>query len=133
MARTSTHDHRAQITMAVLLAMIVAVTLCSPNLIRAQPPHVTPAISVTAVAEQLGVSLAGNQSGELVVGVSFTGTANDPAKLEALGIRGAHKGARVTVARIAQEVVLVEVDELDPKPLRLSVRLKLGADGSLSR
>ena len=129
MSRASTRDHRPTIRMAVLLALIVAVTLCSPHLIRAQRP----AIGIDTVASQLGVGLAGDHSGELTIGVSFTGVATDPARLEALGIHGAHKGARVTVIRIAEDKVLVEVDEMTPAPLRVSVRLRLGLDGTLSR
>lgn len=133
MARASTHDRRDSLTIGILLALVVAVTLCSPNLIRAQLPHAGSGIGISDVAAQLGVGLAGQTGGELAVGVSFTGAANDPAKLEALGIHGIHKGARITVVRIAEDKVLVEADELDPKPLRVTVRLKISADGTLAR
>jgi hypothetical protein len=53
--------------MAILIALIVAVTLCSPHLVRAQPFG----IGIDAVASQLGVGLAGDHSGELAVGVSL--------------------------------------------------------------
>ncbi|NUO65042.1 MAG: hypothetical protein HOQ11_07235 [Gemmatimonadaceae bacterium] len=129
MSRASTRDRRQSLGMAVLIALIVVAALCSPHLIRAQPPG----IGIDAVASQLGVGLAGDHSGDFAVGVSFTGVATDPAKLEALGIHGAHKGARVTVIRIAQDRILVAVDEITPAPLSISVRLKLGLDGTLSR
>ena len=129
MARASTHDRRHSLWMTALLAVIIVVTLCTPHLVRSQQGG----IAIDDVAAQLGIGLAGDHSGQLAIGVSFTGVATDPAKLEALGIHGAHKGARVTVLRIAEDKLLVEVDEMAPAPLRVSVRLKLTSDGRLTR
>ena len=133
MARASIHPRRDTLAIAILLAVVVAVIIGSPNPGPAQPPHLVHGIGISEVATQLGVGLAGGMSGELAVGVSFTGTANDPAKLEALGIHGIHKGARVTVVRISEDKIFVEADELDPKPLRVNIRLKISPDGTLGR
>ena len=129
MPRASTHDRHSAALATLLLVVLILATLCTPQLVRSQPSG----IAIDEVAAQLGVGLAGDHSGQLSIGVSFTGVATDPAKLEALGIHGAHKGARVTVMRIAEDKLLVEVDEMSPAPLRVSVRLKMAADGTLSR
>jgi len=129
MPRASTNDRHSAALATLLLVVLVLATLCTPQLVRSQ----SSGIAIDEVAAQLGVGLAGDHSGQLFVGVSFTGVATDPAKLEALGIHGAHRGARVTVMRIAEDKLLVEVDEMSPAPLRVSVRLKMAADGTLSR
>lgn len=87
-------------------------------------------ITVGAIADQLGVSIAANAQQEFTVGINFTGTLKDPEKLAAFGIKDMHQGARVTAVRMATERVYVEADEMEP-PHRASVRLRLDADGNL--
>jgi hypothetical protein len=98
-------------------------------------PYAAPAAAQTAasVASQLGATISPSQPAEFTVGTSITCVLADPAKLAALGAQGMHAGARVTAARTADERVRVEVDELEPAPLTKRLRLKIDAQGRLTR
>lgn len=89
------------------------------------------ALTTGDVISQLGISVA-DSSAEFEVGANFTGTLREPAKLELLGIRGLHKGARVSAVRISMEKVRVEADEIEPKPARAAATLRIDAHGTLS-
>lgn len=83
------------------------------------------------VAEQLGAKITANQTEELTIGSSITGSLVDPAKLAKLGISAMHEGARVSVMRIAQDKVRVEVDELEPTPQTKKATLRIDDKGRL--
>ena len=87
-------------------------------------------ISVGGIASQLGVKVPYRNDDEFSLGVQFTGTLVDPAKLAAFGISGMHAGARVIAARIRPDIVYVEADELEP-PSRASAQLRLDTSGKL--
>ena len=89
-------------------------------------------MTVGDVAEQLGVKVGRQSEDEFTLGVQFTGTLVNPAKLASFGIEGMQSGARVVAARIGTELVHVEADELEP-PRRASVQLRLDSNGKLSR
>jgi hypothetical protein len=81
------------------------------------------------VAEQLGAKITSNQSEELALGGSITGSLVDPAKLAKFDILAMHEGARVSVMRIAQDKVRVEVDELEPVPQTKKATLRIDDKG----
>ena len=91
-----------------------------------------PMLDVTRFAQQLGLLLvAPNNARSVTIGDAVTGAATDPLLLHRIGVRGAHRGARVVIARVAADHVMVEVDELLPAPTRTSVRLEVAEDGTL--
>lgn len=90
-------------------------------------------VSAKAIAEQLGSRLQPREDDELRIGMSFTAVLASPEKLEGLGIKGMHAGARVTVARIAPDKILVEADEMVPVEASGKVTLKLDEKGTLKR
>ena len=59
------------------------------------------------------------------------GSLEEPLKLSAMGVTGFGIGARVTVARIAQDRVHIEADELLPVRRTEVVRVRIDADGRL--
>jgi hypothetical protein len=84
------------------------------------------------VAAQLGVKVAAVRADEeFTLGVQFTGSLEEPLKLSAMGVTGFGIGARVTVARIAQDRVHIEADELLPVRRTEVVRVRIDADGRL--
>ena len=89
-------------------------------------------VTIGSVAEQLGVKVSSRADNEFGIGVQFTGSLEDPRKLEAVGIKGMNAGARVTAARLSQDRVHVEADELNP-PNRVVMRLRLDPDGKLTQ
>lgn len=93
-----------------------------------QPASLAPTIA--NVAAQLGVKITDRESEEFVMGVQFTGTLTDTLKFTAFGLKGFAIGARVTVARIAQDRVHIEADELDP-PRREFVRVGIDTTGKI--
>lgn len=115
---------------ALLLAgaCLIAI-LGAPRRVDGQQPQ---SPSVAALAAQLGAKAQPRPSEVLDVGETFTAILEEPAKLAALGIRGMHAGARVTVARVSPVAVRVEADELEPKMTSASVTLHLDARGNLS-
>jgi hypothetical protein len=111
-----------------LLAFVSAVALVAPaGALRAQRPE----IDVTRFAHEMGLVVAEARKAHLMVGDAVTGTATEPALLQRLGISGMHRGARVVIARVAPDHVLVEVDEMAPAPQRAAVRLAVDSSGRL--
>lgn len=98
----------------------------------AEGPLQVHGISSAVVASQLGVKLSPEQPAELAIGGNLTGSLEDATKLTALGVAGARAGARVTVMRVAEERLIVEVDEVDPVARSRRVTLRLHSDGQLS-
>lgn len=88
-------------------------------------------VSAKAIAEQLGSKLQPREDDELRIGMSVTAVLESPEKLSGLGIKGMHAGARVTVARIAPDKILVEADEMAPVEASGKVTLKLDEKGTL--
>jgi hypothetical protein len=94
------------------------------------PALIAPTIG--SVAAQLGVKVAAVRADEeFTLGVQFTGSLEEPLKLSAMGVTGFGIGARVTVARIAQDRVHIEADELLPVRRTEVVRVRIDADGRL--
>lgn len=94
-----------------------------------QPASVAPTIG--SVAAQLGVKPMAQPDEEFAIGIQFTGTLTDTLKLGTFGLKGFSVGARVTVARIANDRVHIEADEFDP-PRRQWVRVAMDANGKLA-
>lgn len=88
-------------------------------------------LSAAMVAQQLGVKLSPGQTDELGIGASKSGMLTDSTRLVPFGLTEVRNGARVTLFRIAQERVRVEVDEIDPVPRSRGVTLRLYEDGRL--
>ncbi|HEX8848112.1 MAG TPA: hypothetical protein VF761_01135 [Gemmatimonadaceae bacterium] len=88
-------------------------------------------IDVTHFTRELGLVVEEARRAHLMVGDAVTGSAAEPALLRRLGITGMHRGARVVIARVAPDHVMVEVDELLPSPQRASVRLAIDSTGKL--
>ena len=82
------------------------------------------------VAAQLGVKIIDRATEEFALGVQFSGSLADTLKLPQFGLKGFHLGSRVTVARIAQDRVHIEADELDP-PRSVYVRVRIDATGKI--
>ena len=111
-----------------VIALATVLAVGAPRAARSQVPM----LDVSHAAEQLGfVLLAPAEGRRMIVGDAVTGAAERPALLARIGVTGMHKGARVVVARVAADHVLVEVDELQPAPARMSVKLAIGPDGRL--
>ena len=89
-------------------------------------------VSSAIVVQQLGVKLSPSQPGELTTGASLTGSLIDPARLALLGIAEACPGARVTMMRVAEQRLVVEVDEIEPVTRTRRVTLRLLGNGQLS-
>jgi hypothetical protein len=83
------------------------------------------------VAKQLGTRVQDRPDGTLSLGSSFTGMLEEPEKLEAFGIRGMHKGARVVVMRVAPDRIRVEADELEPTEVRGAATIRVDPTGDL--
>lgn len=114
-----------------ILVVPMAVAL-AVSAFRLPPQPQIPITTIGQVAAQLGVKVPSRADEEFSLGVQFTGTLVDSAKLAGYGILGMHPGARVVAARIAADRVHVEADELEP-PSRGVARLSLDADGKLVR
>jgi hypothetical protein len=117
--------------MPVIALALVILVVETPRAALAQQPSVA-AVSIKTIAEQLGAKAQPRDDDDLNVGTSFTSMLTDPQKIAAFGIKGMHEGARVTVARIAPDKVRVEVDEMEPAPVRASATIKLDAKGALT-
>ena len=91
-------------------------------------PSLNPTIGT--VAAQLGVKINDRATEEFSLGVQFSGSLEDTLKLPRFGLKGFHLGSRVTVARIAQDRVHIEADELDP-PRSVYVRVRIDATGKI--
>lgn len=123
-------------TIGRLVGVCALLCLAAPAVARAQGAPIDNKNAVPAVcekiADQLGVKLAPSQLLELYVGATLNATLHDPAKLEKLGIKGMHEGARVTVMRSSADRLKVEVDEMDPTPVTKKATLKIDSEGRLS-
>ncbi len=93
-----------------------------------RPASIAPTIG--SVAAQLGVKVMDRTDEEFALGVQFTGALEDTLKLATFGMKGFRVGARVTAARIAQDRVHIEADDVDP-PRREWVRVRIDANGTL--
>jgi hypothetical protein len=121
---------RTSSALAHLRAVVLAgaLTFVAPAAAHAQATS----LDVTRIAEQLGVALLEPGVGRrMTIGDAVTGTAEHPVLLQKIGVTGMHRGARVVVARVAADHVMVEVDELAPAPAKASVKLAIGPDGAL--
>ena len=110
-----------------------ACVLCMslPVLAAAQKPDVDP-VSVSNIADKLGVKVTPSAPRELEFGRSATSTLAEPQKLASYGIKGMHEGARVTITCIGPSRLRVEVDEMEPVAQRAAVTLEVSTDGSLT-
>lgn len=116
---------------AMALVVTALLTLCAafarPSAASTLPAQPT----IGSVAQQLGVKAGERESEPFDVGVSFTGLLEKPDKLSDHGIRDMRPGARVVVARIALDRIIVEADQLEPAR-QARVRLAIDAVGRLS-
>lgn len=116
----------------LLLLAMCAIIVANHQAAAQASPQGHASLTLGAVADQLGVTIRAESSGdELALGASFTGSLDDPEKLAAFGIAGMHKGARVSVMRVAPDKIRVEADEIEPAPARAGVTLRVAADGKL--
>ena len=98
---------------------------------RAQQPNVDP-IPVGNVAERLGVKLMPSAPVELDLGHSVTAMLADPSKIETVGIKGMHEGARVTITCVGPSRLRVEADEMVPVEQRKTITIRVDSDGTLT-
>jgi hypothetical protein len=98
---------------------------------RAQQPNVDP-IPVGNVAERLGVKLMPSAPTELDLGHSVTAMLADPGKIETVGIKGMHEGARVTITCVGPGRLRVEADEMVPVEQRKTITVRVDLDGTLT-
>ena len=119
----------------VLAATCLSFALATPQATDAQATQnvrqQSSQVTRNDIAEQLGTKITANQTDDLPIGSSITGSLVEPAKLAKLGISGMHEGARVSVIRIAQDKVRVEVDELEPTPQMKKATLRIDDKGRL--
>ena len=113
---------------AVLGVAVAALIAPSVGLSASRLAPLNPTIGT--VAAQLGVKINDRATEEFAFGVQFSGSLEDTLKLPRFGLKGFHLGSRVTVARIAQDRVHIEADELDP-PRSAYVRLRIDATGKI--
>jgi hypothetical protein len=109
-----------------------AVCFAIPAALRAQQPNVDP-IPVGNVAERLGVKLMPSAPTELDFGHSVTAMLAEPGKIEAVGIKGMHEGARVTITCVGPSRLRVEADEMTPVEQRKTITLRVDFDGTLTQ
>ena|SRR5215213_9078116 len=113
----------------LLSACVLCIAL--PAAITAQQPVVYPVPS-GSVAERLGAKLLPSAPTEVELGHSVTAMLADPQKLVALGIKGMHEGARITITCIGPNRLRVEADEMEPVAQRATATVNVAADGSLT-
>ena len=117
----------ATLGLAVTAALMLGGAFARPS--AATPMPVQPTIG--AVALQLGLKSPLRESDVFDVGVSFTGLLERPETLSGFGVVGMKQGARVVVARLALDVVIVEADQLEPARVA-RVKLAIDVAGRLS-
>ena len=118
---------RVTLFLAVLAVATFAATSAGWSASRAKLLNPT----IGNVAAQLGVKIIERSTEEFALGVQFSGSLEDTLKLPQFGLKGFHLGSRVTVARIAQDRVHIEADELDP-PRSVYVRVRIDATGKIA-
>ena len=99
---------------------------------KAASDHGPAVVTISSIAQQLGVKVSSRADEEFDIGVQFSGSLVDPGKLAAFGFKGMNAGARVTAARLSQDRVHVEADEFDP-PNTVVIRLRLDPNGKLTQ
>ena len=112
----------------VVASAIVVSAFTAPTPTPTQPISAT----VGMIAKQLGIKVQNRPDDEFVPGVQFTGTLENPEKLALVGIKDMHKGARVTVACMSFEKVIVDADEFSPDLHSAKVTLRLDDTGRLA-
>ena len=115
-----------------VLLSACAVCFMFPAAPRAQQPNVDP-IPVGNVAERLGVKLMPSAPTELDFGHSVTAMLADPGKIETVGIKGMHEGARVTITCVGPSRLRVEADEMTPVEQRKTITIRVDVDGTLTQ
>ena len=111
---------------------VCAVCFAFPAALRAQQPNVDP-IPVGNVAERLGVKLMPSAPIELDFGHSVTAMLADPGKIESVGIKGMHEGARITITCVGPSRLRVEADEMTPVEQRRTITVRVDSDGTLTQ
>ena len=109
-----------------------AICVAFPAALRAQQPNVDP-IPVGNVAERLGVKLMPSAPTEIDLGHSVTAMLADPGKIEAVGIKGMHEGARVTITCVGPSRLRIEADEMSPVEQRKTITIRVDVDGTLTQ
>jgi hypothetical protein len=115
----------------VALAVAALLTLCAGFAWPPAASATTAQPTIGVVALQLGIKVPTRESDSFDLGASFTGLLEKPDKLAAFGIADMKEGARVVVARIGLDRVIVEADQLEPAR-SARVRLALDVMGRLS-
>jgi len=110
---------------------VCALCFAFPAALRAQQPNVDP-IPVGNVAERLGVKLMPSAPIELDFGHSVTAMLADPGKIESVGIKGMHEGARITITCVGPSRLRVEADEMTPVEQRKTITVRVDSDGTLT-
>ena len=123
---------RARI-LGVTLALFAASAAFAPAPISLGQTRIVedPYLTITGVANQLGLKVLARDGEEFALGTSFTGLLNQPDKLARFGVR-MHEGARVTAGRAARDKIRIEADEMEPVPARASATLHVDEKGILS-
>lgn len=114
-----------------MLLSACALCIALPIGLAAQQSTVYP-VPAGAVAEKLGVKLMPGAPTEVELGHSVTAMLADPQKLVAVGIKGMHEGARITITCIGPNRLRVEADEMEPVAQRATATVNVAADGSLT-
>jgi hypothetical protein len=103
-----------------------------PRSASSQIPGPEP-VRVDAVAARIGVKPMPGAPTEIDPGRSATTTLVEPDKLERLGAKGLHEGARVTITCIGPARVRVEAEEFNPVEQRVVVTLRINDDGTVTK
>jgi hypothetical protein len=106
--------------------------LALPRSASSQIPGPEP-VRVDAVAAKIGVKAMPGAPSEIDPGRSATTTLVDPDKLERLGAKGLHEGARVTITCIGPARIRVEAEEFNPVEQRVVVTLRVNDDGTVTK
>lgn len=117
-----------RLTLFAVLGLAIGAFMAPRAGWSASRPALNPTIG--DVAAQLGVKVIQRADDEFAPGVQFSGSLQDTLKLPRFGLKGFAIGSRVTVARIAQDRVHIEADELEP-PRSQFVRVRIDASGKL--
>lgn len=103
-----------------------------PTRHRAPVHRVEIMMSISTVAEQLGVKLEPRPlDDEFRIGLSVSGTLERQEKLERFGIKGMKNGARVTMSRVATDRVRIDADQFAPDLVSARADVKVDETGHL--